>query len=317
MFRAKTLFIVGAGASAEAELPVGSALATKIAGALNFTTEFGQLKSGDEYLYQALKRQCASGDFGEYLRACRLIRDGIRLVRSIDNFISAHREDPIVATCGKIAIAHEMLKAEGQSLLRMRAGRQGERVDLDSVENTWYAHFGQMLASDLSTSDLSRVLENVAVISFNYDRIIEHFLAHWLARLSGCELRLAEAAVAELEVIRPYGSIGPTTGNHAVPYGCDASRRDIPAISRNIKTYSEQVEDEQLLGAIQQHVTRSETVVFLGFHFHEPNMRLLKPTGPTQVKRIFATAMGFSEADCESFTGMLASAFRASASEAC
>jgi hypothetical protein len=56
MFKRKTLFIVGAGASAEFGLPVGSGLAAKIAHMMDVRFEFGYrpIGEGDMDLYEQL-----------------------------------------------------------------------------------------------------------------------------------------------------------------------------------------------------------------------------------------------------------------------
>ena len=310
MFAARTLFVVGAGASSEAGFPVGYQLAEKIARALDFHTEFGDLKSGDAELYQALRRHCGPKDFGSYLRASRLIQQGIQLVRSIDNFIDAHRENGEIACCGKFAIAQQMLLAEASSELRQRESRRGTYVHLDDIDDTWFAHFARMLVSDVPTSSYANLFSNVSFISFNYDRTIEQFLRSWLARVVGVSDMEATPYLDGLQVLHPYGSLGPAYGNHAVPFAAEPRRCDLPTIANNIRTYTEQVDDESLLSSIQERVSSSSTIVFLGFHFHEQNMRLLSPTGPVKAKQIFATAKGFSGADTASIANMLSDLFR-------
>lgn len=54
----KTLFVVGAGASAEVNLPVGAKLTESIASALNFKHQdnsgMSDLVSGDNFIYQVI-----------------------------------------------------------------------------------------------------------------------------------------------------------------------------------------------------------------------------------------------------------------------
>jgi hypothetical protein len=48
---------------------------------------------------------------------------------------------------------------------------------------------------------------------------------------------------------------------------------------------------------VADRIYRAECIVFLGFAYHDPNMLLLKPGEQIDVKPIFGTAYGMSEAD--------------------
>jgi hypothetical protein len=51
MFQSKTLFVVGAGASKEAGLPIGEELTDRIATLLKLHADYRSLKSGDDRIY--------------------------------------------------------------------------------------------------------------------------------------------------------------------------------------------------------------------------------------------------------------------------
>ena len=58
----KTLFIVGAGASEEAGLPVGGELKNQIAGLLNFDHDaFSRVVKGDSTVWGAIREHCGGG----------------------------------------------------------------------------------------------------------------------------------------------------------------------------------------------------------------------------------------------------------------
>lgn len=310
MFEKKTLFVVGAGAGAEVGLPVGTQLAGNIAKALDFEFEYGEMTAGDRELHRALRLHCGPRDFNSYADAARLISQGITLVRSIDNFIDSHRSAQSVAACGKIAIAHQMLLAEAGSSLRWQQTRRGDVVELLDADQTWYGHFARMLVSNVPASGYEQLFANVSFVSFNYDRTIEQFLRSWLATLTGAPAQEMEHLLASLEILRPYGSLGPLWGNHGIRFGANPQQGMLPTIGDNIRTYTEQVLDVDLLETIEDRICECETIVFLGFHFHEQNMRLLSPDRPTKIRRVFATAHGFSDADAENIRGTLAYAYR-------
>ena len=83
---------MGAGASFEFGLPLGMGLAEKIATKLHFEFDHG-LTKGDGEFFAALRQNFPDNNIlNSHLRACSRIKSGIRLARSINNYIDAHRE---------------------------------------------------------------------------------------------------------------------------------------------------------------------------------------------------------------------------------
>ena len=119
----KTVYIVGAGASSEAGLPIGNKFIKKITQLLNIEHDItGRLKSGDGTIAQALRNHVASpegrpGDIGPYLQGAHHIRKALSQAISIDNFIDQHRGNEKIAVCGKLAIAKVILDEENGSRL--------------------------------------------------------------------------------------------------------------------------------------------------------------------------------------------------------
>lgn len=94
----KTVFILGAGASAEVELPVGEALTKPITDLVDIRFDRGNWISGDPLIVDALqnhvrKTSPSNPDINPYLHAGWRIRDAMPLAASIDNFLDGHRED--------------------------------------------------------------------------------------------------------------------------------------------------------------------------------------------------------------------------------
>lgn len=80
------VLVVGAGASSEVGLPVGSELTAKIAHTLDIKYKAFQIISGDSTINDAFKQ--LANDINPLLRAAWHIRDGMSQAASIDNFIS-------------------------------------------------------------------------------------------------------------------------------------------------------------------------------------------------------------------------------------
>jgi hypothetical protein len=115
MFKRKTLFVVGAGASHEVGLPVGSGLTKDIATRLQLIVDHGRIaEAGDEEFTRAFFRPHKS-DITEYTNAYRTVREGIVLSRSIDDFLNIHGDDPRIVLVGKSIIARAIHAAEARS----------------------------------------------------------------------------------------------------------------------------------------------------------------------------------------------------------
>jgi hypothetical protein len=106
--------------------------------------------------------------------------------------------------------------------------------------------------------------------------------------------------VKGLDITHPYGVISPMpwADRMGVSFGADVSGSRLLQMSSQIKTFTERVEDESSLFEIRKFVLDAETIVFLGFAFHELNMQLIRPDQSSKAKRVFGTAWNVSGSDC-------------------
>ena len=96
MFKRRTLFIVGAGASAEVGMPMGIEFAKRIAKLVDFKAAEPGLDQGDgdtHFLGQFHRRYQA---LNAHRQAGWAIRDGVRLTHSIDDFLDMHSDNDMV-----------------------------------------------------------------------------------------------------------------------------------------------------------------------------------------------------------------------------
>jgi hypothetical protein len=99
MFNKKTVLVIGAGGSQEANLPTGKELKDRIASLLDIRFEDRiRRSSGDPLILDALRHLVRQpngqpGDINPHLHACWAIRDAMPQAISIDNFIDAHSGD--------------------------------------------------------------------------------------------------------------------------------------------------------------------------------------------------------------------------------
>jgi hypothetical protein len=302
MFQKRTLFVLGAGASREFGLPLGPALASTIAENMNVRFERGNVAEtkGADILDQVWKNRAA--EINEFLKAFSLIRHGVQLSSSIDDFLDVHASNEKAKRVGKMAIVKTVIKAERDSSLYFDKSNIYNRIPISNFENTWIVKFMRMLGRGLRVEDKEKIFRNVAFIVFNYDRCLEHFLVHALRQFYAIDENTAASILKTLTIIHPYGLAAPfKTHDGAQGYHYAAEGHgfvpDYWSLSDGIRTYSEQMTDASELQKIHQEINEAQRIVFLGFGFHDQNLGLLAPPGGMERKQIFATAKGMSDSD--------------------
>lgn len=311
MFNSRTVFIVGAGASKEAGLPIGRELKPKISECIDIRFGDGSFEqeSGDRDIMAALqahvsnrsRREKRDINVGEYLYAGSRIRDAMPQASSIDTFVDAHEGDEAIELCGKLAIAKTILDAERSSSMYFDQRRPQDRLPFERLEDTWFTRLFQALTTGCRRNRIDSVFDQIAIITFNYDRCIEHFLYHSLQNFYSVTSGVAEELLKSLCVFHPYGQVGWLPWQDSspkVPFGASTNGSDLLKIVPQIKTFTEQVDDQKSLGDMQDIIATARQLVFLGFAFHEQNMELLRPSMDPEVHRVLATGKGLSDSDC-------------------
>ena len=311
MSNKKTLYIIGAGASSEAKLPTGHELKETIASLLDIRFEHGYKKlSGDDYIYEALRIYVKQSEFprtdtNPYLHAAWRIRDAMPQAISIDNFIDTHNDDKKIELCGKLAIVRSILDAERNSLLYIDSSNIYNRIDFSALEKTWYARFMMLLTENCTKENLSRRLKSIALIVFNYDRCIEHFLYNSLKNYYDLKPGETGKLVNEIEIYHPYGVVGslPWQSDQSVAFGAELHPQELLNLTHQIKTFTESTDPQSKeILAIRNNVNKADPIVFLGFAYHELNMKLLMPDSSTpdlsKLRSCFGTAKRISDHNC-------------------
>jgi hypothetical protein len=307
MFKRRTLFAIGAGASQELNMPMGTQLANTIHDKLNIKVDdWGDNPTGpDKALVRELRFAFPQQDPpNSWYAAARLIHNGILLTHSIDEFLEIHQRDELVQRIGKATIARSIIEAERDSHLFYKNKPYHFALDLLRLENAWHLRFMRKLAQGVNLSSVQTIFDNVAFVVFNYDRCVEYFLLHALQGLFDINAKDAASILDDLSIVHPFGKIGDLS---KVSFGGpDGHDPDIIPISHNIQTYTE-VAGSEVYNEIQVEVARAECFVFLGFAFHPEAMRLLVPGTPLRKMRpVFATAYGMSNEDAHYVQGQIA-----------
>ena len=284
MFRKQTLFILGAGASAEVDLPVGDELARRISAMLDVHAGGTHNNVGETLLAELYNRHPLPNK--GYHRAAVAISDGVRLTRSIDDFLDRHSHDPLIQLVGRTAIVKSILDAESKSAFSLHPR---SRATLDMIEKTWYVKFFRMLGTDLKAQDVRQIFDKVAFVVFNYDRCLEYFLFNALQQVYGTSANEAASIISDLHLIHPYGVVAELqTAGGGVPFGYNGEL-NYGLFSKNINIYTEQLTNGEMLQDIHGEMLRAEQIIFLGFGFHEMNLVLLSPKTKLQNIPVFGT----------------------------
>lgn len=316
----KTVFVIGAGASAEVNLPVGRVLKDRIARALDIRFENGSRKniSGDSLILRALritteKADPLSRDINPYLHAGWNIRDAMPLNSSIDHFIDLRYDDKVIELCGKLAITRTILEAEKKSKLYTDPTHINGAMNFDKVSDTWFTSFIHLLTENCRLNDLPKRLSSIALVIFNYDRCVEYFLYHALQNIYPINGNEAASLLQSLKIYHPYGTVGTLpwlSTSNAIEFGATPEPEELLRLAGEIKTFTEGTDPSSSeIDDIRISMSTAHRIVFLGFAFHRMNIDLLLPISPppesSYARYVFATAKGISTSDVQDIGGEL------------
>lgn len=310
MFNSKTLFILGAGSSAEVGLPLGSELKERISQKIDINFKYGHSQiSGDSSVmkaiyesvgfYAKIENGMSREDANSYLRKAKELCNALPQALSIDNLLDAHRSDLIAERCGKFGIVKSILESEKSSSIFK--SRMNSSIDFGELSETWFAAFIQMLTEGVPKGGIDKIFSNVSFINFNYDRCIEHYVFEALQAYYGLDPVLVSKVMGGLQILRPYGSVGElpwqqtAASVNVVPFGHE--RVNVFQIAKGIQTFNEQIQSKDELEKIRKTVGEAEVIVFLGFAYHKQNMELLQPVDVNNVKRVYGTCFGVSQSN--------------------
>lgn len=306
MFKKPVVFVVGAGASHEYGLALGMDLKEAVAADLKFGFDLYKQVSGSQQLIRILKQNFRH-EAQQYIDIGRQLSATMSLHHSIDEALHYFSGNEKAVTLGKLAIANQLLSSERRSTLPNDDDPGALNIFVPSAAKEWLFHFLSMVVSGTQIEERP-IFENVTIINFNYDRSIEHFLFYALQRNAACSEDATREALLQLNVIRPYGTLGLLPWqepNAGIGYGGPNSDNTILAASRTIRTFTEQFIDKELGERIVNALSEAKLVVFLGFGFHQQNMELLTTPGRAWNPLVLATSKGIDPASHDEITRSL------------
>ena len=307
MSRTETVFIVGAGASAEFGLPVGSELIKQIVAGLSYEIEFDKVISKNYRLFDAIKsssNNCGFLDYKKYnsfLSSVKHMVSALPESISIDNFI--YQQENIYTTeLGKMAIVQSILDSEGRSSLAYKRGLDGGlKIDFSKSRESWLAAICKLLSQDTTISNIDCFFDGVKIICFNYDRCIEHYFYNWIKNNYNIHDDVVVRVMKKLQIIHVYGSVGgmewQENDNFPAPFGAELSGGHIHDRVNIIYTFTEIFDTKKLKNSIDMYISESERIVFLGFGFHQQNMDLLRQHNECKISSVLYTSYLMSDPD--------------------
>ena len=268
MITTPTVLVLGAGASAWAGFPVGKHLRQAIIGNLNDRrgaayTRLQQLQFEDARIQEFRDSFKNSGKL------------------SVDAFLE-HRPD--LLDVGKAAISQELIAYEGSS--RLFEG------DMD-----WYAYLYQRMNSPFMEFGSNKV----SIVTFNYDRSIEHFLFTSLKHT----YRKGEDKVAEvlsdIPIIHVHGRLGhlPWQKDGGRSYSQGLTPDEIRIAAAGIRIIHEQLPRDKEFEKARAQIASADRIVFLGFGYDETNLNRLIPRVETIDRKcmMFGSVYRFTTAE--------------------
>lgn len=294
MFKDNTVFVIGAGASAEFGLPVGWELTQTIRENCLIPDAYTSIKRPPNKIWNFLKdkyrdqkdRYSASAD------ALNQIRNGIDSAESIDEYVFRYSDNELIAEIAKLQIAYAISKSESKSAL-FESDRQ--KPDISKVDTSWIWQFWKSLIRGIKATELDKIGQNITIICFNYDRCIEHYFEHALNR-SFPEVSVEDARkiIKQIEILHPYGKLGELD---RFPFGHINNFADM---TENLVTWSEAVREPDTITSMKRAIKEAKQVVFMGFGFAKQNMDLLtveeRKKSVYGKPKFYATALGYTKA---------------------
>jgi hypothetical protein len=302
VFRARTLLVLGAGASAEVGLPVGAKLLTEIVKLTDIAYDVGRMVRGDHHLAEALKVILNEGQavekYNQHLHAAWQLAASAKQALSIDNVIDA-LEDERVERVGKLGIVRAVHEAERASNFFKDRDNFPDSLDVGKFKGTWYDSLTKLLCEGVKKSEVESIFDNLEIINFNYDRCLEQYLPFSLGNYYGINQNEFRGLMPKLTMLRPYGIAGKLPWQAgdlpAVQFGGGHTTQTAQAASQ-IRTFTERIEEGEELARIRDAAASAERIVFLGFAFHRQNVDLISAKALGNVE-IVATAHEVSKSD--------------------
>lgn len=291
----KIVLVVGAGASHELDFPTGYDLINRIIENIDFNHNYsfgngeGQFLDMVNQFLNAIGKKSETQEENEqnkiFFQTTLLpIKEELRVWanenKSLDAFLNRDGNDILVKEFGKFAIAYYIIGQEEWLI----------RENLYAFRSNWLREFIERHLQPAKAKFCSGEMK-VRIITFNYDRIIEHFLYNFLRhtdpgitgfdRESGSDQ--SKSIVENLGIIHVYNKIADleweNTSSNFIRFG---ERNDNKSHLTNASSMIQLIAESGLgrvssekISEIRAVIAEAEKIYFLGFGFDQDNMSIL------------------------------------------
>jgi hypothetical protein len=259
VIKSKTTFILGAGASKPYGFDSGGEMLTK-----------AKVSTAND-IYSDLGGRMEADVVENFSQS---VRDSQN--ESLDGFLEHRKDTDPILLVGKRWIAHRLLSQEVQSLEKFE------------VNGDWIQYLYSRMVADINSVDEFRKQNAVTFITYNYDRLLEHRLAHALQVQFEEPLEKCAAVFDDIKVIHLHGSLGklyPTGSDSTgvVPFGPGAAihrKFTLPVLEfledagKTIQIVHQATPDTPEFKAAQAALS-ADQIFFMGFGFGQTNMQRL------------------------------------------
>jgi len=278
-------FIIGAGASYPYGFPLSDGLIAGIRSSfVSAASETAKLLHKDPRLLKSATEEATA--FSESLNGLAAI--------SIDKFLNLN---PKWLDIGRMAIIVELLRLEK---LAKSPGDVG-------IDGDWYVYLFSKLMEGLDSVDSirSEFGTGFKVVTFNYDRSLEHFIFQNLYRIlrATTPKEEIERIAGNLEIIHVYGSLG------RLPWQTDLSlgkvvdfgdfSNDVYSRSQSLRDNIQLIYDQRStvnqLERAKSAILPANRVLLLGFGYDYKNIENLDLRNCLNGKSVFATGYKMTE----------------------
>jgi hypothetical protein len=284
VIRRRTVLVLGAGASMPYGFPSGRQLKTIIVADALSPTNGGVTELVNQAGYDTNK-------FREFASALQHSGRG-----SVDEFLEFRAE---FLEVGKAAIAAALIPLENEARLFPAEARADDL----------YQHlFSQMNTDRDAWSDNA-----ISIVTFNYDRSVEHYMVIAFANAYGVTQATAGKVVAKVPIIHVYGSLGflPSIQDGGREYIANASADNLRLAASGILILHENhPSSAPALQKAKELMAVAESIYFLGFGYHRTNLQRLDVRSIRHHIDIHGTTSGFSDAEIEDIRARFSSAVR-------
>jgi len=261
-----TVLILGAGASHEYEFHLGRRL-----------------------MFEVLKA-CADPKLKGLCDAARIDPEPLALLASVGHLAQAPSIDTLLeyrtefAEVGKAAIAYVMIPQEKDVVLSPREKQR------------WYEYlFQRMLDQARVADDFAK--NQLAIVTFNYDRSLEFFLFQALRNMYNIDEAKTVEIMKAIPIIHIYGKLGEPSfmDSNGRRYGTPVNYDEIRKCVDGIKIISERDSHSSECQEARELLKHAERICFLGFSYDATNLKRILPS---KVKgRIYGTTYEMGNAE--------------------